>query len=76
MKNRSETKICRNKKCQKVLPPEYPYEYCEACRNKQAHQTKNVIKIVGSAAAAVVGTVLLLFFVRNTDNENCDTILL
>lgn len=58
MKNESEIRVCKNKKCQKVLPVGYKHKYCEACRNKHAQTAKNVLKgglvTVGSVAVAVV----------------------
>lgn len=36
MKNESDVRVCKNKKCQKVLPEGYKHRYCEACRNKHA----------------------------------------
>lgn len=32
MSNEAEIRICKNKKCQKVLPAGYKHKYCEACR--------------------------------------------
>ena len=55
MNEDSEVRVCKNKKCQKVLPSGYKYKYCEACRNKRAHTTKNVLKGVGVGAATAAG---------------------
>lgn len=52
----SEQKICKNKKCQKVLPEGYKHRYCEACRGKYVQ----AIKRVGKGAFAVAGSVLLV----------------
>lgn len=54
MKNESEVRVCKNKKCQKVLSVGYKHKYCEACRNQHAQTTKNVLKSVGVIAATVV----------------------
>ncbi len=54
MTNNSEEKICKNKKCNKILPKDYKYKYCEACRNTHANNTKNALKIVLSAAGVAV----------------------
>lgn len=61
MNNESEVRVCKNKKCQKVLPDSYQYNYCEACRNKQADKVKSVGKKVLSGVVivtSVVATVL------------------
>ena len=59
MKDTSEIRICKNKKCQKVLPDGYKYDYCEACRNQHAQKAKNVLKGIGTGVA----TAASLFFV-------------
>lgn len=43
MKNESDVRVYKNKKCQKVLPEGYKHRYCEACRNKHAQTAKNVL---------------------------------
>ena len=48
-----ENRVCKNKKCLKLLPEGYKHKYCEACRNQQAQKVKNGFK----AAASVAGTV-------------------
>ena len=48
MKNESVQKVCKNKKCQKTLPFDYKYKYCEACRNQRADTAKGVLKGIGS----------------------------
>lgn len=40
MSNEAEIRICKNKKCQKVLTAGYKHKYCEACRNKHAETVK------------------------------------
>lgn len=52
----SGQKICKNEKCQKVLPEGYRYRYCEACRGKYGQ----AIKRVGEGVLAVAGSVLLV----------------
>ena len=58
MKNEFDVRVCKNKKCQKVLPEGYKHRYCEACRNKHAQTAKNVLQggaaTVASVAVAVV----------------------
>jgi hypothetical protein len=54
MKNESDVRVCKNKKCQKVLPEGYRHRYCEACRNKRAQTAKNILKGIGAGAATVV----------------------
>lgn len=50
MSSKTTTRLCRNPKCQKSLPADYPHKYCEACRNNQAKAVKNV----GESLAAIV----------------------
>ena len=52
-----ETKKCKNKKCQRPLPKEYKYKYCENCRNEQVNSVKKIIKDVGSGVL-VLGAIL------------------
>lgn len=54
---RMETKKCKNKKCQRPLPKEYKYKYCENCRNEQVNSVKKIIKNVGSGVL-VLGAIL------------------
>lgn len=56
MKNKSGKRVCKNKKCQKVLPSSYKYKYCEACRNKHTYTIRNVVK----NAAAITGGIALV----------------
>ena len=60
MKNDSQVKVCKNKKCQKVLPAGYKHRYCEACRNQHAQTTKNVLNVIKNVAIAVGGLALLV----------------
>lgn len=55
-----ENKVCKNKKCNKVLPEECKYKYCEACRNKQAEKAKNAVFRVTSIFATI-GLMLFSF---------------
>lgn len=57
MSKEVKVKICKNKKCQKVLPDGYKHKYCEACRNKYAGTAREVLKGIG---AVVVGGVILV----------------
>ena len=54
MSKEAEKRVCKNKKCQKVLPAGYKHKYCEACRNKHAETAKNVMKGLGAVASVVV----------------------
>ncbi len=56
--NDSSTRVCKNKDCKKVLPEGYKYKYCEACRNKQAQNTKKVLKGVGGLFIFAVSVVM------------------
>ena len=40
-------KRCKNKKCQKPLPEDYKYRYCEHCRNKHADTFKQIRNVAG-----------------------------
>lgn len=40
MKKESDVRVCKNKKCQKVLTAGYKHRYCEACRNSMLRQLK------------------------------------
>lgn len=53
MKNKTDVRVCRNKKCQKVLPLGYGHKYCEACRNQHAENAKNI----GKGILGVAGTI-------------------
>lgn len=61
MSNEAEIRICKNKKCQKVLPAGYKHKYCEACRNKHAEAVKNVLKAIGTGAATVASAAVIVF---------------
>lgn len=73
MDNITEIKFCKNKKCRKVLPEDYKYKYCEACRNRQAYWVKDiaekapVVLAVGSIVASIIH-----IFDNNPDSEEKD----
>lgn len=58
MKNKSGKRVCKNKKCQKVLPSSYKHRYCEACRNKHAYAIRNTLEGIGALAGIVLATVI------------------
>lgn len=60
MINESEVRVCKNKKCQKVMPEGYKYRYCEACRNQHAQTTKNALKGICTGVVTVVGVVVVV----------------
>lgn len=62
-------KKCKNKKCQRILPDDYKYKYCENCRNEQ---TQNVKKLGKGAlrVVTVVGGVLITVATRGKINPN------
>ncbi len=60
MKNDSEVRVCKNKKCQKVLPTDYKHKYCEACRNQHAQNAKNVLKGIGTGVATVASVAVVV----------------
>ena len=49
MKNESDVRVCKNKKCQKVLPAGYKHRYCEACRNKHVRELPYIADTNGTA---------------------------
>lgn len=56
MKNESKIRVCTNKECQKVLPDDYKYKCCEACRNKNAHKIKKgLMGLASSIGLTVLG---------------------
>lgn len=60
MKNEPDVRVCKNKKCQKVLPDGYKHKFCEACRNKHAQTAKNVFKGIGACAATVASLAVVI----------------
>ncbi len=70
MKDESEIRVCKNKKCQKVLPTDYKHMYCEACRNKHAQTTKNILKGIGVGAAAVVSVAVVMVTGGKDNSKN------
>ena len=58
MEKDSKVRVCKNKKCQKVLPVDYKYNKCEACRNKTAHTIKKALK-----TGKIIGGALLTFLI-------------
>lgn len=57
MKNK-ETRVCKNKKCQKPLPKDHKHRYCEACRNKRLDKIRDGKKVVQSLAVLGVGLII------------------
>lgn len=57
MKNK-ETRVCKNKKCQKPLPEDYKHSYCEACRNKRLDKIKDGKKLALSSVSLGVGLIV------------------
>lgn len=60
MKKESDVRVCKNKKCQKVLPAGYKHRYCEACRNKHAQTAKNVLRGIGAGAVTAVSVAVVV----------------
>ncbi len=60
MKNENEIRICKNKKCQKVLPVGYKHKYCEACRNQHAQTAKDVLKGIGAGAVTAASVAVVV----------------
>ena len=57
-----EEKRCKNKKCMKLLPDDYKYKYCEACRNERASKVKKVCTGMVTLAGAAIVAVPRFFF--------------
>jgi hypothetical protein len=55
-----EVRVCKNKKCQKVLPAGYKHRYCEACRIQHAQTANNVLKGVGAGVAALASVAMVV----------------
>lgn len=51
-------KKCKNKKCQRLLPEGYRYNYCENCRNEQVKHFKGVCKGALGVAVMIGGTAI------------------
>ena len=65
-----ENKVCKNKKCQKQLPENYKYKYCEACRNRQVDRLKKGGKTVVSFGLTIASIALILTNGdKNQDNK-------
>ena len=64
----NNTRLCKNKNCNKPLPEGYKHKYCEACRNKHIHTAKKA----GKWAAGIVTTFAAFFFLRNSAGEEED----
>lgn len=60
MSQNVETRVCKNKKCQKVLPAGYKNKYCEACKNKHVEKAKKTIKNIGAGAVTVASIALVV----------------
>lgn len=53
-------KVCRNKKCKKVLPEGYTHRYCESCRNQHVESVKNAGKGLLTLAVSVAGLAIVV----------------
>lgn len=60
MKNENIVRVCKNKKCQKVLPAGYRHKYCEACRNQHVQTAKGTLKGIGTGVAAAASAVVII----------------
>ncbi|WP_314022036.1 hypothetical protein [Mogibacterium diversum] len=60
MSQNVETRVCKNKKCQKVLPAGYKNKYCEACKNKHVEKAKKTIKNIGTGAVTFASIALVV----------------
>ena len=60
MDNTEKTRVCRNKKCQKILPIGYKHKYCESCRNQHVKIVKDGLKNAGKIATAVGGIAVVV----------------
>lgn len=55
-----EQKMCKSKKCQRVLPDGYKHKYCENCMGKRAGVAKNVLKGAAGAVCTIGGIVVFV----------------
>lgn len=65
-----ENKICKNKKCPKLLPEGYKHRYCEACRNKYADKFKKTGKGIVKIAGTVASIALVVVTKGKIDSKN------
>lgn len=54
MKGMKTQRRCKNKECNRVLPDDYKYKYCESCMNKNAHKAKNILATTLGVALFIV----------------------
>lgn len=64
----NNTRVCKNKKCNKPLPEGYKHKYCEACRNKHAHAAKKA----GKWAAGIGAAATFFCLLQNSAGEEED----
>ena len=69
MSKEAEIQVCKNNKCQKVLPAGYKHKYCEACRNKHAETAKNVLKGLGVGVATVASVAVVVVTGREINSK-------
>lgn len=74
-KNDNEILVCKNKKCKRPLPVGYKHRYCEACRNQYIQKVKNIGKVVGAVAIAVV-SIAPMFVNDEKNNPNEESSLI
>lgn len=72
MSKEAEIRVCKNKKCQKVLPAGYKHKYCEACRNKHAETAKNVLKGLGLELRLLLSLLLSWLQVERLTQRNSE----
>ena len=66
---RMEQKMCKSKKCQRVLPDGYKHKYCENCMGKRAENMKKVgIGVLGVVGAIGTVGVMLANVIGNRDD--------
>lgn len=55
-----EQQLCKNKKCQRILPDGYQHKYCENCRNERAKRFRDGCKGAFGIAVMVGGTAVTI----------------
>ncbi len=60
MEKDSKIRVCKNKRCQKVLPIDYKYNKCEACRNKTAYTIKKTLKTGAKIGGALLSILIIV----------------
>ena len=61
-----EQKTC--KKCKRILPEDYKYNCCEACRNDRVHGLRKIVKVAGPVLG-VAGSAVAAIIFKNSNKS-------